>query len=70
MSGPGKFLLTGFNVRFVDLTLLKDYVHQMVKMSPLQGYSIDIVEDNIETRVLGSARSRRAGRRLTLKEPK
>ena len=55
MDGPGKFLLTGFNVRFVDLSLLKDYVHQMVKMSPIQSYSLDIVEDNIETRVIGSA---------------
>ena len=55
MDGPGKFLLTGFNVRFVDLTLLKDYVHQMVKMSPIQSYSLDIVEDNIESRVIGSA---------------
>ncbi len=55
MDGPGKFLLTGFNVRFVDLALLKDYVHQMVKMSPIQSYSLDIVEDNIETRVIGSA---------------
>ena len=55
MDGPGKFLLTGFNVRFVDLALLKDYVHQMVKMSPVQSYSLDIVEENIETRVIGSA---------------
>ena len=55
MDGPGKFLLSGFNVRFVDLALLKDYVHQMVKMSPIQSYSLDIVEDNIETRVIGSA---------------
>lgn len=54
-DGPGKFLLTGFNVRFVDLTMLKDYVYQMVKMSPLQGYTIEIVEDNAETRVLGAA---------------
>ena len=55
MDGAGKFLLTGFNVRFVDLALLKDYVQQMVKMSPIQSYSIDIVEDNIETRIIGAA---------------
>ena len=54
LSGPGKFLLTGFNVRFVDLAMLKEYVYSMVKMSPLQSYTIDIVEDNIETRVIGS----------------
>jgi len=55
MSGTGKFFLTGFNVRFVDLALLKEYLHQMIKMSPLQGYTIEIVEDNPETRVLGAA---------------
>ncbi len=54
-DGAGKFLITGFNARFVDLGLLKEYVHQMVKMSPLQGYTIEIVEDNAETRILGSA---------------
>jgi glucokinase len=53
-TGPGRFVLTGFNGRFVDLTLLKSYLAEMVKMSPLQGYSIEIVEDNVETRVIGS----------------
>jgi predicted NBD/HSP70 family sugar kinase len=55
MAGPGKFFLTGYNVRFVDLPMLRDYMQQMVKMSPLQGYSIEIVEESAETRVIGSA---------------
>ncbi len=54
-SGPGKFFLTGFNARFVDLPMLKDYLQQMVKMSPLQGYSVEIVPDLPETRVIGAA---------------
>ena len=54
-SGPGKFFLTGFNVRFVDLPMLKDYLQQMVKMSPLQGYSVEVVPDLPETRVIGAA---------------
>jgi|GEM_PF-208786 len=54
-AGPGKFFLTGFNVRFVDLNLLKDYLHQMVKMSPIQGYSVEIVDDDHATRVIGAA---------------
>jgi glucokinase len=53
--GTGKFFLTGFNVRFVDLNMLQDYLHQMVKMSPIQGYSIEIVEDDHVTRVIGAA---------------
>jgi len=54
-DGPGKFFLTGFNVRFVDLPMLKDYVQQMVKMSPLQSYTLEIVSDDAENRVIGAA---------------
>lgn len=54
-SGAGRFFLTGFNVRFVDLPMLKDLVGQMVKMSPLQGYSFEIVGDEADTRVIGAA---------------
>jgi glucokinase len=42
MSGPGKIFLSGF-------------IQQMVKMSPLQSYSFEIVEDNPEVRVIGAA---------------
>jgi glucokinase len=55
MAGPGKFFLSGFNVGYVDMPMLKDYMQQMVKMSPLQSYSLEIVEDNREVRVIGSA---------------
>lgn len=54
-EGAGKFFVTGFNVRFLDLPMLKDYLQQMVKMSPLQSYSLEIVKDDAETRVIGSA---------------
>lgn len=53
--GPGKFFLAGFNVRFVDMPMLREYLRQMVKMSPLQSYSIEIVTDDQETRVIGAA---------------
>jgi len=55
MDGPGKFFLTGFNVKFVDLPVLKDYLVQMVKMSPLQSYSVEIVKEDAETRVIGAS---------------
>lgn len=54
-AGARKFFITGYNVRFLDLKMLKDYLHQMVKMSPLQSYSVEIVEDNQTTRVVGAA---------------
>ena len=55
LRGPGKFYLAGFNVRFVDMAMLNEYLHQMVKMSPLQSYSIEVVKDAQETRVIGAA---------------
>ncbi|HXE06925.1 MAG TPA: ROK family protein [Acidobacteriaceae bacterium] len=55
LRGPGKFFLAGFNVRFVDMPMLRDYLQQMVKMSPLQSYSIEVVTDDQETRVVGAA---------------
>jgi predicted NBD/HSP70 family sugar kinase len=55
MDGPGRIFLTGFNIRFIDLPMLKEAVGEMVKMSPLLSYSFELVEDDAETRVLGSA---------------
>lgn len=54
MSGPGKIFLSGFNAKFVDMPMLRDYMQQMVKMSPLQSYSLEIVEDTPEVRVIGA----------------
>jgi len=42
-------------VRFLDMAMLRDYMQQMVKMSPLQSYSFEIVEDKPVTRVIGAA---------------
>ena len=53
--GAGKFFITGYNVRFLDLGLYKHYVHEMVKMSPIQNYSIEVVEDEQLIRVIGAA---------------
>src|SRR6266853_4289947 len=55
MAGPGKFFLTGSTIHFLDLPMLKDYLQQMVKMSPLQSYSLEVVEESAGTRVIGSA---------------
>jgi predicted NBD/HSP70 family sugar kinase len=54
-DGPGKFFVTGFNARFVDMTMLKECVARMVKLSPLQSWQVEIVGDNAEMRIIGSA---------------
>ncbi|MEO6911315.1 MAG: ROK family protein, partial [Edaphobacter sp.] len=55
MAGPGRFFLTGFNVRVLDMGMLRDYMQQMVKMSSLQSYALEIVEDDPLLRVIGGA---------------
>ncbi len=55
IGGAGKFFFTGYNVRFLDLNLLREYLHEMVKMSPLQSYQLEIVHDDQTVRILGAA---------------
>ena len=55
MAGPGKFFLTGHHARHVDVQLLNQYLHDMVKMSPLQGYVFEIVPGGEEIAVIGAA---------------
>ncbi len=55
MDGPGKFFISGHNARHLNLQLLNGYLHEMVKMSPLQGYFFEIVEGGDEIAVIGAA---------------
>ncbi len=43
LDGPGRFYITGLNIGFLDLALLKQYLWDMVKMSPLQSYSVESI---------------------------
>ena len=53
--GAGRFFLTGYNVRFLDVNMLKDYLHQMIKMSPLQSYMIEVVANDESLLAIGAA---------------
>jgi predicted NBD/HSP70 family sugar kinase len=55
LDGPGKFFVTGPNARFVNLGLLNEYLHEMVKLSPLQGYSLEVVPGGESVAVIGAA---------------
>jgi predicted NBD/HSP70 family sugar kinase len=54
MDGPGKFYISGHNAKHLNLTLLNQYLHEMVKMSPLQGYVFEVVPGGDEIAVVGA----------------
>jgi glucokinase len=55
LDGPGKFYLTGPNARFVDVERLNIDLHDMVRMSPLQGSLFEIVPTSDEIAIVGAA---------------
>lgn len=54
LAGPGRFYFTGHNVGFLDLSALRSHLESMVKMSPLLGYSLEILPNNDETALIGA----------------
>jgi glucokinase len=55
MEGPGAFFITGPEVKFIDIGLLDRYVHEMVKMSPLQGSRFELIPTSDEIGIIGAA---------------
>ena len=55
MEGPGTFFITGPEVKFIEVGLLDRALHEMVKMSPLQGTHFEIVPTSDEVGIIGAA---------------
>jgi len=55
LEGPGRFYFTGRDINRLDLSLLKQYLWETVKMSPLQSYTLEVVPENSELSVIGAA---------------
>ena len=55
MEGPGTFFVTGPDVKFVDISMLDRYLHEMVKMSPLQGSRFEVIPTSDEMGIVGAA---------------
>jgi glucokinase len=55
LDGPGKFFLTGPHAEFIQVGLLDLFLHDMVKMSPLQGSTFEIVPAGDELAIIGAA---------------
>ncbi|MGP8269061.1 MAG: ROK family protein [Terracidiphilus sp.] len=54
LAGPGRFYFTGSNVGFLDLDRLRSHLETMVRMSPLQSYSLEILPPDDETALIGA----------------
>jgi predicted NBD/HSP70 family sugar kinase len=54
LAGPGKFYFTGQNVHFLELPLLRSHLETMVRMSPLQSFSLEVLPPDDETALLGA----------------
>ena len=55
MEGPGMFFITGPDVKFIDIGLLDRLLHEMVKMSPLQGSRFEVIPTTDEMGIIGAA---------------
>ncbi|MGH9589600.1 MAG: ROK family protein [Terracidiphilus sp.] len=54
LAGPGRFFFTGHNVHFLDLPLLRSHLETMVRMSPLQSFSLEVIQPDDETPLIGA----------------
>lgn len=54
IEGPGKFYFTGRDIQRVDITLLKQYLYEMVKMSPLQSYTLEVLPEDPTLGIIGA----------------
>jgi predicted NBD/HSP70 family sugar kinase len=54
LGGPGKFYYTGLNVGFLELPVLRGFLEGMVKMSPLQNYSLEVLKEDDAISILGA----------------
>lgn len=55
MEGPGTFFITGPDIKFIDTGTLDRYLHEMVKMSPLQGSRFEVIPTSDEMGIIGAA---------------
>ncbi|KAA6457492.1 ROK family protein [Acidobacteria bacterium AB60] len=54
LAGPGRFYFTGHNVGFLQLDLLRGHLETMVKLSPLQSFSLESLPPSDDTALIGA----------------
>jgi glucokinase len=55
LEGPGRFYYTGRDIQRLDLSRLKEHLYRMVKMSPLQSYTLEVLPEDPTIAVIGAA---------------
>lgn len=55
LEGPGRFYYTGRDIDRLDLRRLRQYLEEMVKLSPLQSYAVEILPEDRSRAVIGAA---------------
>jgi predicted NBD/HSP70 family sugar kinase len=54
LAGPGRFYFTGHNAHWIELPRLRAHLESMVKMTPLQSFSLEVLPPDDETALLGA----------------
>jgi predicted NBD/HSP70 family sugar kinase len=54
LEGAGRFYYTGRDIQRLELPLLKQYLYEMIKMSPLQSYNVEVLPDETGLAVIGA----------------
>ncbi|HEX4067244.1 MAG TPA: ROK family protein [Acidobacteriaceae bacterium] len=54
LEGPGRFYYTGRDIQRLDLSRLKEYLYEMIKMSPLQNYMVEVLPEDPALAVIGA----------------
>jgi len=63
LEGPGRFYFTGRDIDRLEIARLREHLYQMVKMSPLQNYTIEVIPEDPTIALIGAgAAAEHAGR--------
>ncbi len=54
LEGAGRFYYTGRDIQRLDITLLKQYLYEMIKMSPLQNYTVEVLPEDPSLSIIGA----------------
>ena len=54
LEGTGRFYFTGRDIQRLELPRLKQHLYEMIKMSPLQSYTVEVLAEDPALAVIGA----------------